>query len=293
MDSRKPPVRRPPPPDMGNRSRWGWPHLVLGVCLFLGFVVLSFVLGALSNRRPTADEPTEISSSRAPELEVDNGSAGLYQLAVAEEMPSEHEKQMWILAADMAMDGYCWTGSATPVRMTDFDLNSATVGSNHLSPPEPGGFRIWWQINRAPRRGARGFLAVLGRQAYSDEFRDSVLDAVEDEWLRRMAVRLPEKTFQASTDLIFDAGSIHEADSGGDAWKGFGDRAAVIEERGWSGSEEEGCRQYALVLEEVAGDYRITIDLRDTPIDNDEDGPYDQGVPWCCMTVSFTYEPTP
>jgi|GEM_PF-3737004 len=246
-------------------QRWTACDWVVGIGLisFLALVLWALV-SLLNGMQRTAED----AARRARE------SVSLTSPAAAEEMPNEHAKQMWILAADMAMAGYCWSGSPTVLEMTMFDLDKATSGTTDLSPPDPGPFTIEWSIDRWRERGAWSFLVVTGKEGYS------TTDAVQNEWERRMRSRLPAETFRAASSLIADASSIYQADSGHGTWNGFGGRPVVIKERGWSDPESKGWREYVLVLEEVAGDYRLEVEVFDEP-----------DTPWYQITVNFTYQP--
>jgi len=324
MDSRKPPVRRRPPivrpaspgpPETAERppsvwSRWGWPHwITLGVCSFLGFLSLLFLFNVITEpgrAEREAEEPAQRGPEEAPvdfvgalllqaeaTQRAEEEAAALFpdnpilrMMAVAEGMPNEHAKQIWILAADMVMADYCWKGTSTPLEMTARDLNVATIGWGLVSPPEPGPLSIHWKLDRTLISGGRNWLLVRG-EGYSTDLAVTVADAIEDEWGRRMATRLPAETFRAAASLIADASRIHQADSGHGTWNGFGEllpgRPIVIKDRGWSRPEGAEGRYYQLVLEEVAGDYWLEVHLA-------EFGAIEEDPPYCFMTVCFAPE---
>lgn len=213
----------------------------------------------------------------------------LYQLEIAKKMPNEHEKQMWIMAAWMALHGYCWTDTTTPIEPTVPDLCLATAGVRQVSPPDAGPLKVFWKINRDPEGGSHSWLDVHGEstvEPYTDDNTLAVSDVFEKEWREATPISFPHQVDHAVDELLLDAEQIYRVDRGDPGWTWDGSPSTsdtVIEQHGWSGSEAEGGRWYRLALARPAGDYLVEINLNHTVCGPDG--------PSCGMTLCFTYKP--
>ena len=136
------------------------------------------ILVALAFRDPEGGPNREVQTGSTNEARsrLEDSRQTLRMLALADDMPTPHARDMWILAANMARDGYRFADGRL-LRMDVTELSQATSAVNHLSPPDDGGYDIEWRLTRdgdAPR----SFLKIQK----DGRFDRSVYKRFSEEW---------------------------------------------------------------------------------------------------------------
>lgn len=135
--------------------------------------------------------------------------AGLVMLAAANELPTEFEKRMWIMATTMIDDGYHNNGK--PLDMTFVDIDAATMGYRTLSPPDNGLFPIEWKLVRKSDFGGEtppSWLSCFSAGDFSYELHDRIAR----EWMRALQL-FPRSEWDAAHEMLILGSVLHEKQS--------------------------------------------------------------------------------
>ena len=198
----------------------------------------------------------------------------------ARELTTPHAKQIWNLLLELKNDGFV-TGNYRPLSDDLHSLNIATAGMVKLFHPMRSPFEIAWRLQREtnkPGENKKGFLLI---QSDHGGFGSAMLSKAQEEWFRMMR-RLPNATYVESDDLITNTAWLRNLDlEAGNGNIPHGNSAT--KHRRWSGSMPDYFRQYHLEIEKRIGDYLFTAELRDTPTDESNGGP------WCRFILWFAY----
>lgn len=248
----------------GGAVPWPVPPSLLGVILggiALGLIMLHLLCHALRSS-PVRSGPTDQARDpQAADRADSNWKVPLPMLAIAEDLPTEHAKQMWILAANLANEGYLLSTRDRPLRMTVEDLNLATIGSVTVQCPDAEPYILEWRLDRGHEgeEDVRSFLAI---ENLTGHFSSQMAHQLARAWLHA-GRRIPDDAHGVCANLIREATLIFEADNEGRTWNGPEGKSFEITRRSSEAFGKGARAAYDLELEESVGKYRFQLVLRD------------------------------
>jgi hypothetical protein len=148
---------------------------------------------------------------RAEMERQEDASAGAWSeaLRTATTLPTEFERQMWVMAVNLVVAGYRDDGQA--LNVTTQEINAATTGDRTLSPPD-NAFHIEWKLVRKSNvDGASGAEIPPSCLSCSSQHGLSQLmhDRIQTEWLWASWL-LRESEWDAANRLLITAAALHE-----------------------------------------------------------------------------------